>query len=509
MVKERIRYKEELPVEIVVADIQDWPLHFHSDIEIIYVLKGKVDLKCGYYMHTLSQGDVFIVNANEMHSVKSCGEPNMVLRMHLKTAYFSQYHPLLEESFFMTDNKTSDHESIEILTQTVSRIMIEIIEKGYGYQEKVIEDAHNVIDCLIGSFRYCSDPEKMPMSYIPGNRIITYRLDRIMRYMYQNYDRKLTLQEIADNEELSIYYLSHVIKEASELSFQELLNYIRVEESAKLLTKTNKRISAIASETGFSAVRYYIKHFESWYKMSPAEYREKYKDEEYKPENRGKYKLSSPEEIEAVFHQNAKQVYEEVMQYSKRPAIMIDVDLDELQEYQQEVFFPEKLFEREMMKPLARPYNLIRGLKESVIKSGENFMITTSAKDPKDIRSMIILVYNIGKNSIDILEDCVTKEQILENVKEINDETEFYIKIKGLTGNYTVSRYRMGKNNVMTAYEDAINKQNPTGRRQMIVNNWKTLPNISFGNVTTRDSLSLRSLLVGTSAELILVDKIE
>ena len=74
MVKERIRYKEELPVEIVVADIQDWPLHFHSDMEIIYVLKGKVDLKCGYYTHTLSQGDVFIVNANEIKEFFDDGE---------------------------------------------------------------------------------------------------------------------------------------------------------------------------------------------------------------------------------------------------------------------------------------------------------------------------------------------------------------------------------------------------------------------------------------------------
>ena len=60
--------------------------------------------------------------------------------------------------------------------------------------------------------------------------------------MYDNYTRKLTLSEIADREHLSIYYLSHIIKEATGLSFQDLLSYIRVEESEHLLLGTNKKI---------------------------------------------------------------------------------------------------------------------------------------------------------------------------------------------------------------------------------------------------------------------------
>ena len=91
--------------------------------------------------------------------------------------------------------------------------------------------------------------------------------------MYDNYARKLTLSEIAENEDLSIYYLSHIKKEASGLSFQDLLGYIRVEESEKLLLGTSKKIGVIADEIGFSAVRYYIKHFETWYGMHPSEYR--------------------------------------------------------------------------------------------------------------------------------------------------------------------------------------------------------------------------------------------
>ena len=77
-----------------------------------------------------------------------------------------------------------------------------------------------------------------------------------MDYMYENYERKLTLSEIAENEKLSIYYLSHIIKEATGLSFQDLLSYIRVEESERLLLESGKKIGAIAEEMGFSALLY-------------------------------------------------------------------------------------------------------------------------------------------------------------------------------------------------------------------------------------------------------------
>ena len=60
------------------------------------------------------------------------------------------------------------------------------------------------------------------------------------------------MSEIAENEKLSIYYLSHIIKEAAAYSFQDLLSYIRVEEiGADCCWSPGKKIGAIAEEMGF------------------------------------------------------------------------------------------------------------------------------------------------------------------------------------------------------------------------------------------------------------------
>ena len=88
---------------------------------------------------------------------------------------------------------------------------------------------------------------------------------------------KVSLQYIADKEFLSSQYLSFIIKDTFAHGFNEFLNQIRVEESVKLLLDTDKNISEIAEDVGFSHVRYYNKHFKMQYKTTPMQYRKENK----------------------------------------------------------------------------------------------------------------------------------------------------------------------------------------------------------------------------------------
>ena len=40
--KEKIIYKDELPINVVTANIEEYPIHFHDDMEVVYVLEGSV-----------------------------------------------------------------------------------------------------------------------------------------------------------------------------------------------------------------------------------------------------------------------------------------------------------------------------------------------------------------------------------------------------------------------------------------------------------------------------------
>lgn len=510
MLKEKNIYKDELPVNVVVANIEEYPIHFHDDMEVVYVLEGSVVLRNGYYTYTLKQGDIFILNDREMHSFTSTGEKNMVMMLQLDLTYFSKYYDNLKNNFFVTDMEDDSDESLEILRSILARIMMEILQKGYGYEHKVIESTHNLIACLMSDFQYfvMEDGKFVNEAKNKGNKILAGRLNRITDYMYDNYSRKLTLNEIANREHLSIYYLSHVIKEATGLSFQDLLSFIRVEESEKLLLGTNKKIGAIAEETGFSAVRYYIKHFETWYGMHPLEYRKQFTGKVISRETHAKYVRSTPAEIEEAIRQQVKGVYTDYINKQKAKPVIVDVNIqDDYTAFQVKSTELKDLMERENMKPLAGPYELLKSLGEPVIAAGKNYIITTSSKYPGPLSSLSILVYNFSEAVGVDMGSTSNKEVTLDIIKKYDEEIEFLVRCSGLSGEFKISRYKTFREKMISDLEDVVHPHGTYSRREEIISQWTALPVIEFGEFTSSDTLSLRTTLKGFSAELLLVDK--
>lgn len=104
------------------------------------------------------------------------------------------------------------------------------------------------------------------------------RLGRIIDYIYEHHNEKLSLRELAEKEHFSEGYLSKLITAGTGLGFRELLAFARVEESEKILLSGSEKISSIASQVGFSTTAYYEKFFEKWFGCHPEEYRKKYAD---------------------------------------------------------------------------------------------------------------------------------------------------------------------------------------------------------------------------------------
>ncbi len=510
MLKEKIIYKDELPINVITANIDEYPIHFHDDMEVVYVLEGSVILRNGYYTYTLKQGDIFILNDREMHSFESTDESNMVMMLQLDLTYFSRYYDNLKNNFFVTDMEDDSDESLEVLRTILARIMMEVLQKGYGYEHKVIESTHNLIACLMSDFQYfvMEDGKFKNESKNKGNKILAGRLNRITDYMYDNYYRKLTLSEIADREHLSIYYLSHIIKEATGLSFQDLLSYIRVEESEKLLLGTNKKIGAIADETGFSAVRYYIKHFEQWFGMHPLEYRKKYIGKIISREIEAKYRKASPAQIENAIRKQVKGVYADYADRLKAKPVIVDIDIyDDYAALQKEPPAIGEMMERSVNRILAEPYMKLMEMKEDVITSGENYMVTTSCKYPGALNSISILVYNFDVNVVRSLKKIGREEDLRRVVRNYDNEMEFLIRCTGLSGNFRIVRYRLERENILARLNERLEAEKIINPRQAFINRAMSGANISISNKVSSDALSVRTIFKGIGAELILIDK--
>lgn len=93
------------------------------------------------------------------------------------------------------------------------------------------------------------------------------------RYIEENYHNKITLNSLADNCNITKYYLSHQFAALYGKSPIAYLTEVRISAAKDLLTTTNHSIEEIASNTGFSSSSYFSQTFQKICHVSPQQYR--------------------------------------------------------------------------------------------------------------------------------------------------------------------------------------------------------------------------------------------
>lgn len=299
MRREFITYPLDLPIKISYLNIRNYPIHWHNSIEIIYVIKGSLDITIDSDSFTLNEKEVEIINVDEAHNFYS-KEDNKVLIFNIDPSFFEKYYKDIKNVFFYTaSSSTQSGEEYDELKMFLAKILCEYVQKLEDYDEEIEDILIHLLYHLINNFHYLtSEKEELKDK--------TEQLDRyhrISKYIFNNYNNNITLKDIAKKEFLSPHYLSHEIKYATGYSFTDLINQTRVEESIKLLLDTDMSISEISDEVGFSHVRYYNKNFKEYYNCTPLQYRKKFSlsEKEFELE-KVTYSLPLDDSLHALSH---------------------------------------------------------------------------------------------------------------------------------------------------------------------------------------------------------------
>lgn len=92
-------------------------------------------------------------------------------------------------------------------------------------------------------------------------------------YIDENLDGHLNVSTIAAQLHVSKYYLCHIFKEKTGMTLSEYTLEKRIAEAKQLLSSTDKSISEIAMDLGFSSFSYFCSVFKKRTSTTPANYR--------------------------------------------------------------------------------------------------------------------------------------------------------------------------------------------------------------------------------------------
>jgi AraC-like DNA-binding protein len=108
---------------------------------------------------------------------------------------------------------------------------------------------------------------------------ITYncrRIESVFEFMRENFDKDVTLSEVAKIAGMTEVSFSRFIKKRTGKTFIDSLNEIRLGHSARRLIDTTETISEIAYKCGFNNLSYFNRLFKSKKKCTPKQFREEY-----------------------------------------------------------------------------------------------------------------------------------------------------------------------------------------------------------------------------------------
>ena len=97
---------------------------------------------------------------------------------------------------------------------------------------------------------------------------------KLVHYIENNYNEKLTRKSLGKQFGLSQVYISKLFQKYSICTMNTFLKQVRLENAAKLLVETNMNVEEIAWQCGYKCTSFFIRKFREMYSFTPTVFRQ-------------------------------------------------------------------------------------------------------------------------------------------------------------------------------------------------------------------------------------------
>ena len=228
-------------------------------MELLYVTKGRVAVKCGGTSVLMRPGDLYLFGPEEKHSSVST-EDTIVMKVifDLSEIQGRSCYQLYEVDRDAFSNNGTDRKRVKTLLNSILR---EMAQKNRMIRLKLLY--YSLFDLLVHGFLIRKDKQADgPLSKILGE-------------LNEHYGNSGSIAHYAAMLFLSGSAFSRKFQKATGQSFSAYTTHLKTIHAAELLRNTDRTVTEIAEETGFNSSAVMQRHFRRMYACSPTEYRKK------------------------------------------------------------------------------------------------------------------------------------------------------------------------------------------------------------------------------------------
>lgn len=250
----------------------------HDFFEMVYIKKGDAVFEIAGSPVTVGPNDIIIIKPRQTHtvSIKSqLGCEFIVLNFNFSSQVNSEFSEIPLEDFL---NFVSGKESGAFISLKVSQ-KNEIIT----LLNRIIKEKQNVeigsefLNYLLILELFVLISRALKMEWENSIKDKSPKLKELIHisvnYINNNYERDISLKDIARFVFLSPSYFTRAFKEEMQISPISYLLKVRIERSKEMLKDSNMKISDIALSIGFSNQQRFNEIFKKYVRLTPLQYR--------------------------------------------------------------------------------------------------------------------------------------------------------------------------------------------------------------------------------------------
>lgn len=244
--------------------------HFHDWIEIIYLVRGSLEVEENHISRTLFENDFVVINPMSVHATR-CTRGNTAILLQIPLETLKRVMPDVEDCRFRIDYASGERETVEKLDRIrdiMKELWIEQLQKEEGYELKCYSLVFELAYILVSSFSY----RMVKKDRIRSERNME-RLQWMIRYIGEHYREELSLGRIAKEAGLSPGYFSRFFREQMGISYLEYLQEVRMEHIYRDLKDTDLPIGDLLERHGFYNYKLFLKLFKKHYGCLPKDCR--------------------------------------------------------------------------------------------------------------------------------------------------------------------------------------------------------------------------------------------
>lgn len=251
----------------------DW--HWHTELEFVYIESGTVTVWIGEKQFEIIEGNGIFINSKVLHRFYSPANaliPNFVFM----PSFISASDSLIYQKYVLPIISSSlsfviFHKEVPWQARVLS-VMQQIISAQDSRSSKELITASLLQKLWLEIFENADIPYSE--EHKDHSSASQARLQLMMQYIQLNYSQNISLDDIARQAMVSKSTALNLFRKYLHVTPVNFLINYRLKQASLLLSKTEKKINVISSETGFHNVDYFCRLFKKRYTLTPTEYRE-------------------------------------------------------------------------------------------------------------------------------------------------------------------------------------------------------------------------------------------